>query len=98
LLLRQEMKDRRGIVVCLAGLAGIAFSRGDSLRAARLAGTAEAMRAAIKAILRPEVRPLYEHTLSGARAALGETAFNAAWDEGKKMTLQETIAVDLASG
>jgi hypothetical protein len=36
-------------------------------------------------------RPDREHDVAAARAALGETAFAAAWAEGRAMTIDETV-------
>jgi non-specific serine/threonine protein kinase len=92
LSLRRELGDQVGMVQCLAGLAGIANSVGQPERAARLFGAAEALRAASGARLSPADRVDYDHNLAAARGQLGESAFAAAWDEGRAMTLEEAIA------
>jgi len=44
------------------------------------------------------VRPVYERALAEARVALGEEAFNAAWDAGKNMRFDEAIGYVLKTG
>jgi hypothetical protein len=72
----------------------VAGARGEAGRAARLLGTSEALVSAIglrgHTYYRPD-RSLYEHTNAGVRATLGETAFEAALDEGRAMPLEEAI-------
>jgi hypothetical protein len=64
-------------------------------RAAWLFGAAEAARERIGAPLPPGDRPLYDRHLARARADLDETAFDAAWAEGRAMTLDEAVAYAL---
>src|SRR5437016_4492331 len=60
-------------------------------RAARLFGTAQALREAIGAPLPPVERAEHECHLAAARAALGEAAFTLAWMAGRAMSLDQAI-------
>jgi hypothetical protein len=42
-------------------------------------------------VLETSEREIYEHSLAAAKAALGDDGFNAAFDTGQKMTLEDAI-------
>ena len=91
----RSISERRIEIGAVAGLAGVAHALGESVRAARLLGAAEAGRDAtgIGSIA---------HTLHATRimdevhAALGEAAFAAAWADGQRSTVEATLADALA--
>jgi predicted ATPase/DNA-binding SARP family transcriptional activator len=95
--LRQSHDDRWGIARALEDFAGLAGRQGQWERAARLLGAAEAVDRSlgqnrpVVIIARVAVPGEYERTLDGARAALSEAAFAAAWAEGQAMPLEEAI-------
>jgi len=60
-------------------------------RAARLFGTAAALREDIGWALPPAKRAEHDRTVAAARGALGEEAFAAAWARGHELSLEETI-------
>ncbi|MFQ5796017.1 MAG: BTAD domain-containing putative transcriptional regulator [Candidatus Bipolaricaulia bacterium] len=97
LILRQEIGDKGGIALCLEGLAGVACANGQPEQAARLFGAAEALREAIGFPLMPPDRTLldYDRNVAAVRAELSEDAFEAAWTEGRAMTLEQAIAYAL---
>ena len=70
----------------LEDLAAAALAAGVSVpsadRAAWLLGAAQAMREAIGTVLAPCERPQHEQTGTTARTALGDAAFEAAWERG----------------
>jgi predicted ATPase/DNA-binding CsgD family transcriptional regulator len=76
----------------LVGLAGVAAAQGELRWAAQLWGAAEALREAIAVPLPPVDRTGYEQAVRGARAQLGESAFAAAWQEGRMMTPGQALA------
>ena len=86
------------ILVTVEEWAALALAEEDAGRAARLAGAAQAGREAASTALPPEQRDTHERTLAGARAALGEEAFTAAWDAGRAMSLDEAVAYALGEG
>ena len=82
----------------LTGLAGIAEAAGEPGRAACLLGAAEALRKATGTTMAPgeaEEDPL---RLARLRAALGDECFQAAWDAGQAMSLDEAVTYALGEG
>ena len=67
-------------------------SQGEFLWAARLWGTAEALRDGMGTPIPPAYRADYERSVAGARIQLGEQAFDGAWAEGRTMTLEQVLA------
>jgi tetratricopeptide (TPR) repeat protein len=68
--------------------------RGEPVRATRLLGTAQAAQAALRPMLSDHQPPDYappEDLLSRLRAALDPEAFEAAWAEGRAMSLRTAI-------
>ncbi len=84
-----ELGSKQGIVRCIAGLAGVAGANGTPLQAARLLGTAEAIREATGYVFDPADYAEYEHNLAATRAQLDEATWQAAWEEGQAMALSE---------
>jgi predicted ATPase/DNA-binding SARP family transcriptional activator len=76
----------------LEGLAQIASRQGQPERAARLLGAAAALREAASTPVPPADRADVDSTAEAASAALGASAFAAAWDEGRVMSLHRAIA------
>jgi tetratricopeptide (TPR) repeat protein len=101
-----EQRGRAGVAACLEGLAG-AVARFDSARAARLYGATAQLRALIgQAALNefdlnyalPANRAADQLTLAAVRAALDDTAFDAAWHAGQALTLEQAIIEALGDG
>ena len=91
--------DVRYAVFSLFLLGSIEARRGDLEVSARLLGAAEAERARIGLSLDPspgEELEIYTNALAETRAALEPVAFQAAYDEGSALTLDD--AVELAVG
>jgi len=84
-----ERPDR--FVIALAGLAGVAGVAGKHQQAARLFGAAEAIYEARGWKMDAVVRALYDRIIAAVRAQLDEATFNAAWEAGRKMTLEQAI-------
>src|SRR5262249_19378057 len=74
--------ERRGIAMCLEGLAELQAEGKEERQAARLFGAAHALRNQIGAGWNPYERLTHEAALAELRASLGEAAFAAAWAEG----------------
>jgi predicted ATPase/class 3 adenylate cyclase len=92
LALARELADPRRIAYALEYLANGVGAVGHGEQAARLLGTATALREAIGSP-RPAVeRALNEHTVAEARAALGEETWAAAFAAGRALSVEETIA------
>src|SRR2546423_203545 len=85
--------DYKGLIPsCLEGLAGVVAAQGEVSRAARLLGTAEALREALGTPLPPVERAAYERSVAATRAQLGEKTFAAAWARGRTMTPEQALA------
>jgi predicted ATPase/class 3 adenylate cyclase len=92
---RKEIGDRGGIAFCLERLAEVAIGKHEAEKAARIFGAAESMRASLRSMIDPVDKPEYELNVASLRAELGEGKFNAAWEEGQKMTLEQAVAYAL---
>jgi DNA-binding CsgD family transcriptional regulator len=95
----QSLKDKPGTVYGLSGLAGVAALRGDAVRAARLWGSAEALRAAIGYPLSifDLSHPDYEGLLDASCSRLGDATWASALAEGRTMTPEQAIEYALES-
>jgi ATP/maltotriose-dependent transcriptional regulator MalT len=88
----RELADPRRIANTLEYLVNVVAAAGQGEQAARLLGTATAVREAI-GVPRPSVeRAMTEQEVAEARRALGEEAWAAAFAAGRAMTLEEAIA------
>ena len=92
LRLFQERGNTRGIIECIAGMAGVVGTKGQGERAVRLLGATAAQFKAIGAAMWPADRIDYHRTEASIRTVLGEEAFAAAWDAGRALTLEQAIA------
>jgi hypothetical protein len=79
------------IPIYLEGLAAVVAAQGALPWAARLWGTAEALREGMGAPIHPAYRADYERSVAAARSQLGEQAFATAWAEGRSMTLDQVL-------
>jgi tetratricopeptide (TPR) repeat protein len=94
-----ELDDKWFVAVSLEGLAIAAVEQSSTeaslagaLWAARLWGTAQALREAIGVPLRSFERAINEWGIAAIRTQLGEEAFAAAWAEGRTMTPAQAFA------
>jgi tetratricopeptide (TPR) repeat protein len=75
----------------LEGLAAMVAAQGNAAWAARLWGTAEALREEHADFLAPVYRPDYEQAVAAALVRLGEQRFAASWAEGRTMTPDQVL-------
>jgi predicted ATPase/class 3 adenylate cyclase len=94
LVIRRELGDRLGIAISLEGLAAVVAALGRSLRAARIWGAADRLRAEVGSPLWPRDRPGYNRRVVAARAG-DDGAFDDAWQEGRVLTLEQAIELAL---
>jgi predicted ATPase/DNA-binding CsgD family transcriptional regulator len=94
LAIGREMGDNLNIPSYLEGLAEMVTIQGESLWAARLLGSAEALREARGTPIPPIYHTEYERSVAVARVQLGEKAFAAAWSEGRTMSLEQVLAAE----
>jgi non-specific serine/threonine protein kinase len=91
LFLAREVGSKDRIALCLEGLAEVAEAKGQQERAARLFGAVEALSEAIGFAMPSFIRVDYDRSVAAVRAGLGEEAFAKAWEEGRKMTVEEAV-------
>lgn len=94
LAIQRTLSDRSVIAISLEGLAEGIASLGDVIRAARIWGAMERLRADIGSPLRPAWRRHCDQSVAAARAALNdEVAFERAWREGRALTFEQVLAL-----
>jgi tetratricopeptide (TPR) repeat protein len=89
----REQQSRSFMVECLEGLAMSASLEGKHQEAARFFGAAAALREALDAPLAPADRESYDACHEACRAALGDDAFTSAFNEGRKRSPDEVLAL-----
>ncbi|MBA3450571.1 MAG: tetratricopeptide repeat protein, partial [Chloroflexia bacterium] len=98
----QEHADRFNPPACLRGIAAMAAAEGDLTRAVRLLAAAEALFAATGAARWPAERLGGDTDTTSLRVSLGEAASAAAWEAGRRLSLdvvtQEAIGATLDPG
>ncbi|HSH79264.1 MAG TPA: hypothetical protein VLA19_12125 [Herpetosiphonaceae bacterium] len=100
----QHYGSRSHLTWALEGLACLATSEcmaqgkpvAGAQRAARLFGAAEALLEPSGELLPPAERSEHERHVAIARAQMDEAAWQAAWAEGRAMTLEQAVAYALA--
>jgi DNA-binding CsgD family transcriptional regulator len=96
LRLRWDMGDKLHACEPLDGLASASVAQGEAERAARLFGVAEMLRELVGIELETSDSVLREPYLKDVCSQLEETAWQAAWKEGKAMGLEEAIEYALS--
>jgi predicted ATPase/class 3 adenylate cyclase/DNA-binding CsgD family transcriptional regulator len=91
LALARETDDTRDIASYLEEMAEVVAAQGEGIWAARLWGRAEALRETIGMPIPPVFRSGYERAVEAARMQVGAKAFEAAWSEGRGMTLEQVL-------
>jgi predicted ATPase/DNA-binding XRE family transcriptional regulator len=86
-----EHHDRLGVRMALPGLAALATLEGDASRAMRLSGAASALEENAGIWAFPPIRERHERWLAAAQRTLSEDARAAAWAEGRRLSIDETV-------
>jgi non-specific serine/threonine protein kinase len=89
------MGQQPRVAASLLGMGSVAAARGDPERAARLLGAATAMLERLDAAIDVADRRVSDRDMEGTRAALDNAAFQAAWEAGRAMSLDEAVALAL---
>ncbi len=89
------LNDKCSIANNLIGLAGTIGNLGEPERAAQLFGAAEALRQMIDVHIQPGDLPDYERNLAAIQAQLDDVTFKSAWEEGRTMSLEQSIEAAL---
>ena len=90
--LSHDSNDTRDIASFLELFAGSIAALGQTQRAARLLGAAEAVRERIGSFHQPSDQSEYDRIIAAVRAQLDDTAFAAAFASGRGMTLEQAVA------
>jgi non-specific serine/threonine protein kinase len=97
LLLVRDSGMRWYLPEALELAAGLSAARGRAEQAARLFGAAEATREMTGAALQVHGKNAYARDLQAAQSVLSERAFEAAWIEGRTLSLEQAIDEALAA-
>jgi predicted ATPase/DNA-binding SARP family transcriptional activator len=84
-------RDQAIVAQHLEGFAVLAVAQKHLERAARLFSRSQVLHAPFRFEMSAKERAEHDEAIATARSVLGEDAFSAAWEEGKKMTLDEAI-------
>jgi tetratricopeptide (TPR) repeat protein len=91
----QIVGDKIAISNSLDGLAALAVLRGETELAAKLAGATECLRESINYNVEPAERRFRDAYLASLRAALSEEDLSRAYGQGRKLKLDEGVALAL---
>jgi tetratricopeptide (TPR) repeat protein len=87
----RSMRDYRGVGAALAALAALSTAQEKGARAARLFGSVDAILESIRTPLIPYDQQQYERNLQVLRQLLDRKTFATAWEEGRRLTLEQAI-------
>lgn len=97
LSLHQATDNRRGICLCLAGLAGVAVTIGHAERAAQLLGAVSVHLKPLGAhLMGPADQAEYDRHLAAVRATLDRDVFARAWEAGRSLTFDQAVALGIS--
>jgi tetratricopeptide (TPR) repeat protein len=91
LRMRAETGNQLERTSSLIGVAGLVLQEGNPQFAAQLLGAVESALKGLNAVKEHEVKFFYERTLAQVKEALGEAAFQSAWEEGSQWSLEEMV-------
>jgi non-specific serine/threonine protein kinase len=97
LQIARDRKDRSNMAEALAILAGSIGALGQLPESARLLGAWEVALERMGAFHQPSDKPEYDRIVAAVRTQLDAATFQAAWAEGRTMTLEEAVAYALAT-
>jgi tetratricopeptide (TPR) repeat protein len=98
LRMRVEMSEQIPQTSNLVGVAGLVLQAGHPRFAAQLLGAVESALKVFNAVMEPFIKPFHAQTLAAAKEALGEAAFQSAWEEGSQWSLEEAVKKALGEG
>jgi non-specific serine/threonine protein kinase len=96
LRLLEPVGEPQSVAECLEGMAWLETRAGRPGRALRLGGAAAALREALGAPHRPWSQRIVDEWLEPARRSVGRAAADAAWVEGRSLTVRQAIAFALS--
>jgi predicted ATPase/DNA-binding CsgD family transcriptional regulator/Tfp pilus assembly protein PilF len=93
LTLQRDLGDRHGMAFVLERFGMAAAARGKPRQALKMAAAADALREVIGVPLAPRARLDLDHWVAAARNALTAEDASAAWTAGRKLSLDQALAV-----
>ncbi|MBA2440039.1 MAG: tetratricopeptide repeat protein [Thermoleophilaceae bacterium] len=84
--------DKEDVAWCLVGLAAVATQGSDPVRGAVILGAADALLEGMGALMKPFERRLQGRTLAAIREQLDARSFDAAWAQGRGLTVEQAVA------
>jgi predicted ATPase/transcriptional regulator with XRE-family HTH domain len=97
LRIAREAGDRRGIGIALVGKALVAGGQAQTQRAARLLGAVDALLEELGSRLYPHEYRDYKRALETIQPAVSPLEWQAAWDEGRLLPLEQAAREDAGS-
>lgn len=91
LQITRDLVDRRQLAYLLEDVGGMSALRGRAWEALRLAGAGAALRETIGAPLSPTEQSKLDQVLAPARASLDAESQRAAWEAGRRLSLEEAV-------
>jgi tetratricopeptide (TPR) repeat protein len=92
---RREIGDKGGCAWCLERLAEVVLAQGQAEKAVRILGAAAGLRASIGSVVDSADQPEYDKLREGLRSGMGEERFDAEWEAGRALSLDEAVAYAL---
>jgi hypothetical protein len=86
-----DMDAHYGIFYDIGGLVGAALGMGKPKRAAKLLGFSSAGLESLESIQQQADRVIVRHILDETKQVLDKQLFEKAWEEGRRMTVQEAF-------
>ena len=96
-----EQSGRRSdeiLAYSFEGMAGVALFEGDAARTATLLGIAHGLRVRAALTIWPDIQPLVDALVQGAKAAVGDEEYDIAWKAGHSLTRSAAKAFALNAG
>jgi adenylate cyclase len=89
--LRRETDEQFYQISSLIGVAGLALHESNPQFAAQVLGSVESALKRLNAVVEADVKFFHAQTLAAVREQLGESAFQSAWEEGQRLTLDNVV-------
>ncbi len=95
LQINRDLGDRRALAYLLENIGGLLSLQGEAVCAIQLAAAAATLRERLNTPLSPAEQSQVDQALEPARQALGTVAAASAWEAGRALTLEQSIAAAL---
>ncbi|BDI30813.1 hypothetical protein CCAX7_28640 [Capsulimonas corticalis] len=95
MILCQEWGDKATFANGLEGIAAVLLAQDEAAKAVRLWGASQSLRDSIGVPIPPDEQKERDRQIEQSRQALGDAAFDAAWDKGRDLTSEQAIAYAL---